>query len=169
MDSAWKWRGSTSKRMRKNTLSGGTSMYDELKSSLKRRIPEVWFLIATGVLFFVIVLLFVLLLTACEKQTTVSKTIPAPVSALRFAVLLHPAIMLPMDSNPQPPPRRYEVTLAWNCVPRVDADSFVTGLEASTNLVTWQEVAVLPYTPQTIVTLTNRPPYEFYRAFNRFK
>lgn len=61
------------------------------------------------------------------------------------------------------------VTLAWDNVPRADATNCVTGLECSTNLLTWKTVVVMPYVEHVLVTLSNRPPYEFYRAYNAIK
>jgi hypothetical protein len=64
-----------------------------------------------------------------------------------------------------PPPRQARVTLAWNNVTNgVIATNYYAILEASTNLTRWVEVARLPFQFAHIITLTNRPRYEFYRA-----
>lgn len=70
-----------------------------------------------------------------------------------------------------PAPRQAKITLAWNCETNGydDLSCYETGLEASTDLRNWSEVAVLPYQSTNRCTLTNRPTYEFYRAFNRLK
>jgi hypothetical protein len=58
--------------------------------------------------------------------------------------------------------------VSWSNAPAETAHLFVTGLQASTNLVSWREVARFPYTNAVVVVvvLTNRPAVEFYRAFN---
>lgn len=65
------------------------------------------------------------------------------------------------------------ITLAWDCQVASAAamNHWETGLTASTDLVHWVEAAVLAYPTNgsARVTLTNRPAFEFYRAFNRVK
>lgn len=61
------------------------------------------------------------------------------------------------------------ITLAWDNAPISPAESYQTGLEGTTNFTNWYEVARLPYTTQAVVTLSNRPSREFFRAFNCLK
>lgn len=57
------------------------------------------------------------------------------------------------------------ITLAWTNVGA--CSGWATGLRGSTNLTDWYLVAKMPYREgQVVVTLSNRPPAEFYRAFN---
>ena len=66
-----------------------------------------------------------------------------------------------------PPARQGRITLAWENAASPLAAVWETGLEGSTDLASWTEVACLPYATRCQVTLTNRPGAEFYRAFNR--
>lgn len=64
-----------------------------------------------------------------------------------------------------PPPTLRTITLEWSNPP---GGGMLTGLVASQDLASWQEVTNLPWSAGIIrVTLTNRPALEFYRAFNR--
>lgn len=64
--------------------------------------------------------------------------------------------------------RQERITLAWENEDRGGENGLLeTGLEATTNFVDWTEVVVLSYRTGVVVTLTNRPGAEFYRAFNR--
>lgn len=78
-----------------------------------------------------------------------------------------PAAKLSRSKDLPVPGPQAQVTLSWENHPEPDGTNFQTGLEGSTNLVQWYEVARIDYVPFPIVTLTNRPgPREFYRAFN---
>jgi hypothetical protein len=66
-------------------------------------------------------------------------------------------------------PEAQQVIVQWQCQETVDAENYITGIEASTDLANWQEVARLPYATQVALTLTNRPAVEFYRAFTGIK
>lgn len=66
---------------------------------------------------------------------------------------------------PAAPQRR--IIVSWNNAPIEFPEHYSTGLECSTNLLRWAELVRLPYAPEIRITLTNRPPAEFYRAFNR--
>lgn len=71
--------------------------------------------------------------------------------------------------EPIPLPIMPRIGLAWSNHPPPAADgSYVTGLEASTNLIHWFTLSRMPYTNagEYFLYLTNRPPHEFYRAFN---
>ncbi len=62
------------------------------------------------------------------------------------------------------------ISLAWsNTDYGTGNTNFETGLIGTTNFQDWVEVARVPYQPSILVTLTNRPGSEFYRAFNRLK
>lgn len=65
--------------------------------------------------------------------------------------------------------RQTKVVLGWDNAPIADADHYFTGVEGTTNLRDWYEVGRLPYSTSGTLTLTNRPPFEFYRAFNGWK
>lgn len=66
-------------------------------------------------------------------------------------------------------PETQQVLVEWECQETDDATNYITGVEASTDLAHWQEVARLPYSAQVALTLTNRPAVEFYRAFTGIK
>lgn len=62
----------------------------------------------------------------------------------------------------------YTVTLAWTNSPTVTPELYQTGLMGSVDLVHWYLVLVRPYTVGDVqVTLTGRPAFECYKAFNR--
>jgi hypothetical protein len=57
------------------------------------------------------------------------------------------------------------VTIAWSNMPPLW--NGVTALEGSTNLVNWYTVwSAEAKVGDIVVTLSNRPTYEFYRAYN---
>jgi hypothetical protein len=57
------------------------------------------------------------------------------------------------------------VTIAWSNIPPLW--NGVTALEGSTNLVDWYTVwSSEAQLGDIVVRLTNRPPNEFYRAYN---
>jgi len=63
------------------------------------------------------------------------------------------------------------VTLAWECTDYgPDNALFETGLEGTTNLTNWYELARLDYQTSVVVRLHGRPRNcEFYRAYTRWK
>lgn len=69
-----------------------------------------------------------------------------------------------------PPAGMGRIGLAWSNSEPEWVGLAVTGIEGSTDLVHWAELAVRPYAVgETVVWLTNRPEREFYRAFNRWE
>jgi hypothetical protein len=62
--------------------------------------------------------------------------------------------------------RLKSITLAWECLPSDAAPYWLTGIDASSDLRSWTQVVAIPYAISNRVTLTNRPPLEFYRAKN---
>lgn len=70
--------------------------------------------------------------------------------------------------EPQAPAIMPRIGLAWDNQPPPSPTGYVTGLEGSTNLTHWYPLYRTPYNfPGTyFLYLTNRPPHEFYRAFN---
>lgn len=108
------------------------------------------------------VILIIFALTSCAAPK-VAKPIHPPMPPLPWAAVQSKGDVPRLGELPAP--RQARITLAWNCAPSPLAAYWVTGLEASTNFTNWQEVARIPYVINPRVTLTNRPPYEFYRAF----
>ena len=64
-----------------------------------------------------------------------------------------------------PPAPLSRITLEWT----VTTGPWPTGLQGTTNFVTWYTLTNMGQRLGTVrCTLSNRPPYEFYRAFTSF-
>ena len=102
------------------------------------------------------------LLLVCSCQTPRPKRLPPlPGTQARSAKDFPPVAK-------DLPPRKAFLTLAWDNQPNDEAAYIITGIEGTTNLLDWYEVARVPHVTNGSCTLTNRPPWEFYRAFNAY-
>ena len=122
-----------------------------------------------------IILMIILIAYGCQQISVRARnrvTLALRLQKLREDPLLGARAM---PERTAPPPHQgpakdlnnHRVTLEWSNAPPLWTG--VTGLEGSTNLTDWTELTNLPARLGLIrVTLSNRPPVEFYRAFNWF-
>lgn len=96
--------------------------------------------------------------TAAKVQTVLP---PLPTSAVRS-----PHKMPAMAKLLAPLQRGIEIS--WSNQPIDFSSNYVTGIIGSTNLSDWYEVARVPYSAFVVISLTNRPAWEFFRAYNSF-
>lgn len=112
-----------------------------------------------------VVCVFCLALWACAPRQVHLQMPPLPGDNLPRTKKL--SAVAKLDSTPIV---QKTISLAWdNKDYGAGNTNFETGLVATTNFQDWVEVARVPYQPSILVTLTNRPGSEFYRAFNRLK
>lgn len=99
-----------------------------------------------------------------SEPAAASETAPMP--PLPQAAMQSAGPMSALAISP-PAPQRRVITFAWDNEPSASAAAWETGVQATTDFVTWKEVACIPYTTNPVVTITNDAPMAFYRAFNR--
>lgn len=109
----------------------------------------------------------VFLIAGCAHETPRKSKASNTLPPLPWAVLQGKALLPGLAQLSAAQETR--IVVRWKNDPSQDAAHYVTGIEKSLDLTTWERVGGLPYATQGSLVLTNTDPTAFFRVYNAIK